>query len=152
VATGPIHTERLELSPLPPAAAAALPERREAAEDIIGAELSSDWPQPDLLKILPRHATTAPEHASYGIWVMIESGPRTVIGDLGFHGPPENGVVEIGYAVIPKSSSARLRSRGGSCAHRLGASTAGSRRDRRRMRREQCGFDSHPPAPRVLPN
>ncbi|MGH2871531.1 MAG: GNAT family N-acetyltransferase [Solirubrobacteraceae bacterium] len=98
--TESIRTERLELSPLQPAAAAALPEQRAAAEDIIGAKLSPGWPQPDLLKILPRQATTAPEAAGYGIWVMIEPDPRIVVGDLGFHGPPDDGVVEIGYAVV----------------------------------------------------
>ena len=37
----------------------------------------------------------------FGVWVIIERDTATVIGDIGFHGPPnETGTVEIGYRVI----------------------------------------------------
>jgi [ribosomal protein S5]-alanine N-acetyltransferase len=33
---------------------------------------------------------------------MVEHDSRSVVGDIGFHGPPdEAGTIEIGYAVVP---------------------------------------------------
>lgn len=96
-----LETPRLTLRPLPPAAAALLPRGRAAAAELIGAELDRDWPQPDLLDILPRQAAPG-AGAAYGVWTVVERATRTVVGDAGFHGPPdERGVVEIGYSVVP---------------------------------------------------
>jgi RimJ/RimL family protein N-acetyltransferase len=95
-------TERLELRPLPARAAAAVPDDRAEAARILGAELSDEWPQPDLLDVLPRQAAASSETARFGIWVMIERAGGTVVGDAGFHGPPdESGSIELGYAVVP---------------------------------------------------
>ncbi len=96
-----LRTDRLELLPLPPAAAAVLPGDRRQAAALIGAGLSPEWPQPDVVGILPRQAAATPEQARFGIWVIVLEQARTVIGDAGFHGPPERGVVEIGYAITP---------------------------------------------------
>ncbi len=95
-------TERLELRPLPVAAAAALPGDRERAGELIGAKLSDQWPQPDVLAILPRHAELDEDSARFGVWVIIERGSGTVVGDIGFHGEPgDERAVEIGYAIVP---------------------------------------------------
>ncbi len=38
----------------------------------------------------------------FGVWVMIERSSATVIGDLGFRGPPDDaGTIELGYSVVP---------------------------------------------------
>jgi [ribosomal protein S5]-alanine N-acetyltransferase len=95
-------TERLELKPLPAHAAAALPEDREEASRILGATLAAQWPQPDLLNVLPRQATASLETESFGIWVITESKSGIVVGDIGFHGSPDDsGSIEVGYSVIP---------------------------------------------------
>jgi ribosomal-protein-alanine N-acetyltransferase len=95
-------TERLELTPLPAAAAAALPDDREGASHHLGARLDAEWPGPDLLGILPRQADAADEAERFGIWVMMERESGSVVGDIGFHGPPDDtGTVEVGYAVVP---------------------------------------------------
>ena len=42
--------------------------------------------------------------AGWYVWYAMaipQDGPRTLIGGGGYFGPPENGVVEIGYAVLP---------------------------------------------------
>ena len=97
-----LQTTRLELRPLPSAAARALPDDRETAARLLGAALSADWPQPDLLDILPMQAAAAQTEERFGVWVMIERGSTTVVGDIGFMGPPgEDGDVETGYCVIP---------------------------------------------------
>jgi len=97
-----ISTARLVLRPIPPSAAAALPADRRAATKLIGATLAPAWPLPDLLDILPLQATASPWQRRYGIWAIVERSTNTVIGDVGFHGPPdETGATEIGYSVIP---------------------------------------------------
>jgi ribosomal-protein-alanine N-acetyltransferase len=97
-----LQTTRLELRPLPSAAARALPDDRETAARLLGATLSADWPQPDLLDALPLQAAAAQSDERFGVWVMIERGSTTVVGDVGFMGPPgEDGDVETGYCVIP---------------------------------------------------
>jgi ribosomal-protein-alanine N-acetyltransferase len=112
-----LRTTRLELRPLPPAAAGALPDDRETAERLLGAALSTDWPQPDLLDILPMQAAAAPSGERFGVWVIIERGSTTVVGDVGFMGPPgEDGGVEIGYCVTP---GRRGRGYAGEAVHAL---------------------------------
>jgi RimJ/RimL family protein N-acetyltransferase len=96
-----LSTARLRLVPLPPSAAAALPEGRDEAAQIIGAGLSSDWPGPDLLDILPRQARASDDQARFGIWVIIRQDTGMVIGDIGFHAPPRDGTVEMGYWILP---------------------------------------------------
>jgi len=102
VPTPRVLTERMELKPLPAIAAAALPEDREEASRILGAALPVEWPQPDLLDVLPLQAAASQETECYGVWVMIERESGSVVGDVGFIGPPdENGSIEVGYSVIP---------------------------------------------------
>jgi len=97
-----VQTARLDLRPLPPAAAAALPSDRDAATNELGAALSPEWPHADLLDVLPMQAAAAPDAVPYGVWVIIKRATETVIGDIGFRGPPDaDGIVEIGYSVVP---------------------------------------------------
>ena len=97
-----LETARLELFPLAPEAAAALSDDRDQAARIIGASLDADWPHPDLLGALPMHAAAAGQDARYGIWVIVERASQTVVGDIGFFGPPTpEATVEVGYSVVP---------------------------------------------------
>lgn len=96
-----LGSAHLELTPLPAAAAASLPEDRAAAAAIVGAALPASWPHAELLDVLPMQAAAAPADEPFGIWLMIERDTNTVVGDIGFMGPPDGGVVEIGFRVIP---------------------------------------------------
>jgi [ribosomal protein S5]-alanine N-acetyltransferase len=97
-----LQTARLELRPLPSLAARALPDDRETAARLLGTALSADWPQPDLLDVLPMQASATQAEEGFGVWVIIERGSTTVVGDIGFMGPPgDDGGVEIGYCVVP---------------------------------------------------
>jgi RimJ/RimL family protein N-acetyltransferase len=96
-----LETDRLDLRPLPAAAAAVPPDDRETAARILGAAIPASWPQADLLDVLPMQAS-AGDAERYGIWVMIERATNAVIGDIGFLGPPSEGVVEIGFSVVPE--------------------------------------------------
>jgi [ribosomal protein S5]-alanine N-acetyltransferase len=92
---------RLDLTPLPAAAATALLDDREKAAANIGSSLPAAWPQTDLLDVLPMQAAAVPSAERFGIWLIIERDTNTVVGDVGFMGPPDGGVVEIGFSVIP---------------------------------------------------
>ncbi len=94
-----LKTPRLDLQPLPAEAARALAGDRALAGRLVGAELAPDWPLPDLLDVLPLQ-TAGGER--FGVWTIVERATRTVVGDVGFVGPPdEGGTVEIGYSVVP---------------------------------------------------
>jgi ribosomal-protein-alanine N-acetyltransferase len=95
-------TDRLELKPLPAQVAAALPEDREAACRALGSRLSAEWPDPNLFGLLRRHASASVDTECFGVWVIIERCSGSVVGDIGFHGPPDDaGTIEVGYSVIP---------------------------------------------------
>jgi ribosomal-protein-alanine N-acetyltransferase len=97
-----LRTPRLELRPLPPAAAAALPVDRDRAARLIGATLPAEWPQSDLLDVLPIQAAASPEEAHFRVWVIVEPATSMVVGDVGFLGPPgADGRIELGYSVVP---------------------------------------------------
>jgi ribosomal-protein-alanine N-acetyltransferase len=92
----------LELRPLPARAAAALQQDRDYASQILGGALSADWPLPDLFDVLPIQASTPPSGEPFGVWVVIERASATVVGDIGFFGPPDaKGVLEVGYSIVP---------------------------------------------------
>jgi RimJ/RimL family protein N-acetyltransferase len=94
-------TERLELRPLSPAAGALLLRGREKAAAVLGAEIPSEWPDPDLVWLLARHAELTPEAAVWSIWPIIDREARTVVGDFTFLGPPsEEGKVGIAYFIV----------------------------------------------------
>jgi RimJ/RimL family protein N-acetyltransferase len=79
-----------------------LPDDREAAALSLGAELSDDWPQPPVFRILARQAVLSAEQALFGIWIVVERKAGLVIGDIGFLAPPdESGVLEMGYSIVP---------------------------------------------------
>jgi ribosomal-protein-alanine N-acetyltransferase len=63
---------------------------------------AADWPLPDLLDVLPIQASIPPNGERFGVWVIIERRSTTVIGDIGFFGPPDAaGSLEVGYSVVP---------------------------------------------------
>jgi RimJ/RimL family protein N-acetyltransferase len=98
-----LETDRLEIRVLSATIAAALSRDRAEASRLLGADLASGWPQPDLFRILGRQAAAPPDVERFGIWVMVERASNTIVGDIGFHGPPdEQGSVEVGYCVDPE--------------------------------------------------
>ena len=102
--------ERVTLTPLPAAAATALPWDRVSAARLIAADLEDDWPQVDLLDVLPMQAALGPDHERFGIWLIIDRASNTVVGDIGFLGPPTGGGVEIGFSVVPAQRRRRIAS------------------------------------------
>jgi ribosomal-protein-alanine N-acetyltransferase len=102
-----LQTERLELRPLDPRAASVLADNPDVAIEVIGASPATDWPNADLMRILPRQAAATPDNAPWGVWVIIDRATETLVGDMGFKGPPgAEATLEIGYGIVP---SARRR-------------------------------------------
>ena len=97
-----VITARLELRPIPPAAAVALPDDRATAERALGCVMAPTWPHAALLGILPAQADMRDGEERHTAWAIIERETATVIGDIGFHGPPDaDGLIEVGYSVEP---------------------------------------------------
>jgi len=98
-----LGTARLELWPLSPAAAAALPDGRDEAARLIGARLPPAWPGRAVLgRAIPMQAKARQDEARFGIWVIVRRDIGVVVGDIGFFGPPRQGAVEVGYSIVPE--------------------------------------------------
>ena len=100
-----IETANLRLVPCSVAAAQAAIESPAALAAELDARVPADWPAEDLRDFLPvygQFVSDAAARAGWGIWLMLQPAEQTLVGDIGFKGPPdENGMVEIGYSVLP---------------------------------------------------
>ena len=100
-----ITTARLKLIPCSAEVAQAALDDRASLEKRLGARVPADWPAPDLRDFLPVYAKLVDTEAmlrGWGIWLILLPAERSLIGDIGFKGPPDGyGVVEIGYSVLP---------------------------------------------------
>lgn len=74
---------------------------------LLNATLPASWPPPLndenskrwLVDLLAAH----PGAVGWAMWYFIlDDGARTVIGNGGFKGEPVNGLVEIGYSIVPE--------------------------------------------------
>jgi ribosomal-protein-alanine N-acetyltransferase len=100
-----IETPRLRLVPCSVAAAQAAIADRAALESLLGARVPEDWPAEDLRDFLPVYARIVDEQAArqgWGIWLILDRAAQSLVGDIGFKGPPDqNGTAEVGYSVLP---------------------------------------------------
>jgi len=109
----PITTSRLELISLgPPFLEALLGSSPGAAERIGGFSLPRGWPDDHDRRFLALRLNQMgcdPQSQQWLVRAMIsrQDQIRLMIGHIGFHGPPRDGVVEIGYTVFE-----RFRQRG----------------------------------------
>jgi len=77
VASPRLRTARLDLHPLPAAAARALPDDRAEAGRLLGAELAPEWPLAELLDALPFQAASAPDDEPFGVWLFSSGAPAS---------------------------------------------------------------------------
>lgn len=98
-----VVTPRLELVPCSLSVANALAGNVEEGERLLDARLPNEWPDPELAEFLPVYARLLrddPLLLGYGIWLLIETESRTVVGSAGFQGRPNaDGEIELGYGV-----------------------------------------------------
>ena len=83
---------------------AALNDRAKLVE-MLGVSVPEHWPQPDFAEALPffiDNMEKAPSEPAWD-WIAIHRKGQAVIGGIGFMGAPDkDGVVEMGYDVIPE--------------------------------------------------
>jgi RimJ/RimL family protein N-acetyltransferase len=99
----PIETARLTLLPFTPEIAQATLRDRAGLAGLLDASVPDDWPGPDLASWLPTLARDLERDPALGEWVRlaIQTAERRLVGDMGFHGPPDaSGTVEIGYIIV----------------------------------------------------
>jgi ribosomal-protein-alanine N-acetyltransferase len=87
----------------PELARAALEDRSKLGR-MLGARVPQTWPGADFARMLPRFAEGV-EQVSFGAEptrLIVHAADRTLIGETGFHGPPDgSGTVEVGYSIAP---------------------------------------------------
>jgi len=71
---------------------------------ILGAAVPHTWPvSPEALPYFLSMVKIKAENAKWLNYIVVFPGTSTVVGDIGFLGPPDaDGCVEIGYSVIPE--------------------------------------------------
>jgi len=102
-----IFTSRIELVSLSPAFLDnLLGGRNFIAEGMGGFPLPSGWPDEESLGILKMRfdqMRSDPESQPWLVRAMVlREGGRAMAGHTGFHGPPVDGMVEMGYTVFPR--------------------------------------------------
>jgi RimJ/RimL family protein N-acetyltransferase len=102
----PIASARLDLVSLPVAfMEAVLAGETAAAEAILGSRIPAGWSDAvsDLFRYRLGQLKSDPTQLQWLARAMVlRDRDRTVIGHIGFHGPPdERGMVEVGYTVMP---------------------------------------------------
>ena len=99
-----IRTERLVLMALTPELALMALKDTAGLGRIIGARVPETWPGADFAGMLPNIARGS-EQASSGAEptrLIVHAADETLIGETGFHGPPDgSGTVEVGYSIVP---------------------------------------------------
>jgi len=64
---------------------------------------AADYPFADELDVLPSFIAAFVEHgdpAPFGLYAIARRSDGLLIGGLGFFGPPENGVAELGFGLV----------------------------------------------------
>lgn len=99
-----VHTDRLILFPITLEITKALLAGSNKEIKKIGINPNENWPTEDTKDILPIILETLEENkmpSGFETWMIVRKDNMQVIGDIGFHGQPdENGVVEVGFGLV----------------------------------------------------
>ncbi|MHB1314876.1 MAG: GNAT family N-acetyltransferase [Christensenellales bacterium] len=99
-----IETCRLILIPVTLEITAALLEGKMNEVEKLGIRNYENWPTKDTMDILPIvHASLEKNvhPTGFEFWMIVKKENRQVIGDIGFHGKPnEKGEVEVGFGLV----------------------------------------------------
>ncbi len=99
-----IETDRLIIIPMTYSMVRSILVGDNSMFDKLGINFNGKWPLPDTLDILNFIKDTMnknDEVSGYDVWMVIKKEDRSVIGDAGFKGTPnENGEIEIGFGLI----------------------------------------------------
>lgn len=99
-----ITTERLYLLPFTMKIAKEVMDGQFTSLAELGLKLGKGWPDEDLMECLPRiigNLELVEEPSGFESWMVIDKENKTLIGDAGFKGQPnEEGVVDLGYSIV----------------------------------------------------
>lgn len=99
-----IKTERLVLIPVTLDITRSLMQRKTDQLEKLGIVTDGTWPTDDTMDILPIINKTLEKDkipSGFEFWMIVKKDNFKVIGDIGFHGKPdEKGEVEIGFGLI----------------------------------------------------
>jgi ribosomal-protein-alanine N-acetyltransferase len=99
-----IHADRLVLIPITLEMTKSLIAGSNEEIEKIGIKANENWPTEDTMDILPiinRSLERDLEPSGFETWMIIKKDNMQVIGDIGFHGKPnEKGEVEVGYGIV----------------------------------------------------
>lgn len=105
----PLRTRRLRLVPATLELVRVEMKGNAALAQALGALVPANWPPETLADVLPlflEFLESEPQHAGwygwYGLLADVQPGAWVLGASGGFKGPPEDGAVEIGYAVLPQ--------------------------------------------------
>lgn len=99
-----IETERLLIVPMTFEFVSKILEDDITAYEELDVNPIDEWPNPDTKKIMPvirDKLSSQPGPDGFGTWLFIDKANRTIIGDGGFKGAPDqNCKIDIGYGII----------------------------------------------------
>lgn len=99
-----IYTDRLMLIPVTLKITKSLINGSTKEIERLGIKTDGQWPTKDTMDILPIINETLEKDknpSGFETWMIIKKDNMKVIGDIGFHGKPnEKGEVEIGYGLV----------------------------------------------------
>jgi [ribosomal protein S5]-alanine N-acetyltransferase len=99
-----LRTERLALVALTPELAREVLDNRPALGRMLEVRVPETWPGADFARMLP-HIARGAEEVSQAVEptrLIVHAADETLIGETGFHGPPDgSGTVEVGYSIVP---------------------------------------------------
>lgn len=101
----PIETEHLRLIPFTlELMQTAVTDKVQLAE-MLGVRVPDSWPGKAFAEALPFFIQMMEQHPEAGTWdgLIVHIADHILIGDMRFKGGPnENGMVEIGYSIVPE--------------------------------------------------
>lgn len=100
-----LETKRLRLVPMTYDFILKVTDNDLSAYDLLRAVKTETWPESadikDIFHILRDILKDKPNPDGFDAWLFINKENNTIVGDGGFKGAPdENGVIDIGYAII----------------------------------------------------
>ncbi|HYJ47270.1 MAG TPA: GNAT family N-acetyltransferase, partial [Pyrinomonadaceae bacterium] len=98
-----IETESLQLVPCRAAHVEAIRRDRGELERVLKVRVHEDWPVfPETIRYVAESLRADPSAYRWGFHLFLHAKDRVLIGEGGFKGrPDQDGVVEIGYAIVP---------------------------------------------------
>ncbi len=100
-----LETNRLQLLPFSLELKKVTLTEKASLAQILGIHVPDSWPGPDMTEALPFFIEAMEKDPARHVWdgIIIHKADQVAIGAIGFHGAPnEQGMVEIGYSIIPE--------------------------------------------------